>query len=107
MTVRKTETSPILDMVHETATGLHDAGLLNDVTMREFDALCLPAPPAFTPEQVKALRSRCRVSQPVFAAYLNVSKTAVAGWEAGDRKPGPTARKLLDLVDRKGLEVLS
>ena len=32
----------ILDMVHESAKDLHDAGLMKDVTMREFDALCLP-----------------------------------------------------------------
>ncbi|MBB4285671.1 putative transcriptional regulator [Roseospira goensis] len=94
-------------MVHETATGLHEAGLLDTVTMREFDALCLPPPPVFTPERIRALRARCNVSQPVFAAFLNVSKTAIASWESGEKKPGPTARKLLDLVDRKGLDVLA
>jgi len=31
----------ILDVVHESAKGLHDAGFMDDMTMREFDALCL------------------------------------------------------------------
>ncbi len=32
----------ILKVVHETARGLHKAGLMETKTMREFDALCLP-----------------------------------------------------------------
>jgi len=37
--------SKILRNVHESAKILHDAGLVNEVTMREFDALCLLQPP--------------------------------------------------------------
>ncbi|MQX36406.1 helix-turn-helix domain-containing protein [Roseospira navarrensis] len=102
-----TARSSILDAVHEAAQDLRRADLLDDITMREFDALCLPRVPAMTAEAIRDLRTRCRVSQPVFAAHLNVSKTAVASWEAGDKKPGPTALKLLDLVQRKGLDVLT
>ncbi len=32
----------ILDVMHETAKGLTDAGVMDVQTMREFDALCLP-----------------------------------------------------------------
>ena len=32
----------ILNNVHETAKGLHRAGVMDGKTMREFDALCLP-----------------------------------------------------------------
>ena len=35
--------SKILDAVHHTATGLHKSGTITDVTMREFDKLCLLA----------------------------------------------------------------
>jgi putative transcriptional regulator len=34
--------SAILEAVHETATGLHAAGVMDRVTLREFDRLCLP-----------------------------------------------------------------
>jgi putative transcriptional regulator len=32
----------ILSVVHETAKGLSNAGIMDEMTMREFDALCLP-----------------------------------------------------------------
>jgi putative transcriptional regulator len=34
--------SAILEAVHETAKDLHEAGAVDQVTMREFDRLCLP-----------------------------------------------------------------
>lgn len=38
--------SKTLDAVHATARGLHAADAIDQVTMREFDQLCLkPAPP--------------------------------------------------------------
>jgi len=97
----------ILGVVHETAKGLHNAGIMNETTMREFDALCLTPVKAYKPQEIKRIRMRCRVSQGVFAAYLNVSKTSVAGWESGVKKPGPAAVKLLNLVDRKGIEAVA
>ena len=33
--------SRILKEVHETARGLHEIGVFSDVTMRNFDKLCL------------------------------------------------------------------
>lgn len=100
-------TDAILDVVHETAKGLYDAGIMNETTMREFDALCLPPVKDYKPKEIRELRMRYRVSQAVFAAYLNVSKTSVAGWESGGKKPGPAAIKLLNLVDRKGIEAVA
>ncbi len=94
----------ILSVVHETAKGLRDADIMNEITMREFDALCLFPVKTYQPQEIKEIRLRYRVSQAVFAAYLNVSKTSVASWESGGKKPGPAAVKLLNLVDRKGIE---
>ena len=34
--------SAIREAVHETAKGLHAAGVMEHVTLREFDRLCLP-----------------------------------------------------------------
>ncbi len=97
----------ILSVVHKTAKGLHDARIMNEITMREFDALCLFPVKAYQPNEIKEIRLRYRVSQAVFAAYLNVSKTSVASWESGGKKPGPAAAKLLNLVDRKGIEAVA
>lgn len=99
--------SKILSNVHRSAKRLHDAGHLDDVTMREFDALCLPPLPGYSARDVRRIRATARASQGVFAAYLNVGKTTIAAWEQGTKKPSGTAVKLLDLVERKGLDVLA
>ena len=101
------KSSPILDAVHDTAKGLHDAGVMREMTMREFDALCLPPVKEYTPREIKRIRTHLHVSQPVFAAYLNVTKSTVAQWEQGNKKPRSTSLKLLNLVDRQGLEMLA
>jgi putative transcriptional regulator len=38
----------ILEVVHKTARGLRDAGLMEPKTMREFDVLCLPRVKKYT-----------------------------------------------------------
>lgn len=96
----------ILDAVHETAKGLHKAGVMKDVTLREFDALCLPPVKVYTPTQIKRIRQKTRASQAVFAAYLNTSPSTVQKWEVGGKKPNGPSLKLLNLVDQKGLEAL-
>ena len=69
MAKRKT----MLKVVHETARGLRDAGLMETKTMREFDVLCLPRVKEYTATQIKRIRERNKASQAVFAAYLNTS----------------------------------
>ena len=96
----------ILDTVHETAKGLHQAGVMDPKTMREFDALCLPTLKNLTATQIKRLRIQNRASQTVFAAYLNTSVSTVQKWEQGQKKPNGPSLKLLNLVLRKGLEAL-
>lgn len=103
----KKKTSPILDAVHETARDLHGSGAMRDTTMREFDAFCLPTVKAYTSAEIKRIRTRHRVSQPVFAAYLNVTKSTVSQWEQGEKKPRGASLKLLEIVDRKGLKALA
>ena len=103
---KRTPDSGILAAVHDGVAGLQRAGLVKPATMREFDALCLPPVVALAPAQIAALRRREKVSQPVFARYLNVSKSSVSQWEIGEKKPDGAALKLLDLVRRKGLDAL-
>ncbi len=97
----------ILEMVHETADGLHKAGVMDAKTMREFDALCLPPVKQYTPAQIKRIRAKNKASQAVFAAYLNTSPSTVQKWEQGQKKPNGPSLKLLNLVDQKGLETLA
>lgn len=106
-TKHKKGESSILASVHETALGLHGAGLIEKATMREFDALCLTPVEALTPEEIRALRERENVSQPVFAHYLNVRKDAVSKWERGDKLPDGPSLKLLNLVKHRGLQAIA
>ena len=99
-------TDSILDAVHKTAKGLNKAGLVDEITMREFDALCLPPVKEYTARQIKRIRLKHKASQAVFAAYLNTSKSTVQKWEQGQKKPNGPSLKLLNLVERKGLEAL-
>ena len=96
----------IREAVHETARGLHEAGVLGLQTMREVDALCLPPVKQMTPARIRRIRRRSRTSQTVFAAYLNTSPSTVRQWEQGLKRPNGPSLKLLDLVERKGLAVL-
>lgn len=96
----------ILDVVHGSAKGLFDAGLMDAKTMHTFDAMCLPPVRKLSPREIKNLRLREKVSQPVFAEYLNASPSTVKKWETGEKHPtGPTL-KLLNLIAEKGLAVL-
>ena len=104
--MRKTK-SHILDAVHDTAKGLHKAGVMNQVTLREFDQLCLSPIEPLQPEQIKQIREATRVSQAVFAKLLNTSVSTVQKWEIGQKKPTGTALKLLHLVQKRGLEVVA
>jgi putative transcriptional regulator len=105
--VAKTYKSEALASIHEMMEGLHEGGAIGKRTMREFDEACLADAPPLTPEEIKALRERERVSQPVFARYLNVSKNLVSDWERGVKRPGGPALRLLALVRKKGLEAIS
>jgi Predicted transcriptional regulator len=96
----------ILEVVHETAEGLHKVGLVDVRTMRTFDSLCLPPVTKLSPKEIKSIRLREKVSQPVFAGYLNASASTVKKWETGEKHPTGPALKLLNLVAEKGLQVL-
>lgn len=92
--------------IHETMDALLNVGAIDKQTMREFDKACLlPAEP-MSPERIRALRERERLSQPVFAHYLNVSKNLISAWERGVKKPGGPALRLLAVVEKKGIQAI-
>ncbi len=57
-------------------------------------------PPQYVSERIKRIRNQMGLSQPVFAAALNVSTETVRAWEQGKREPdGPTLR-LLEVAEQ-------
>ena len=93
--------------IHATAKAMHRVGGISKVTMREFDESCLENVETIKPAQIRALREREHVSQPVFARYLNVSKNLVSDWERGKRKPGGPALRLLSVIRKHGIETIA
>lgn len=98
--------SRILAEMHQTARDLHSAKLISKRRMSEFDALCHLDVREMPPQEIKSLREKVHVSQAVFAAVLNTSVSTVQKWEVGDKKPSGPSLKLLNLIERKGLEGL-
>ena len=97
----------ILNVTHETAEGLYKLGLINTQTLREFDALCLTPVKPLAPAEIKKIRLQEKVSQPVFAMYLNISSSTVKKWETGEKHPQGASLKLLSLIKRKGLNAIA
>lgn len=98
--------SDALDSVHQIMAGLHDIGVIDKKTMRSFDAKCLLDPIPFEPAQIVQLREKVHLSQPVFAKYLGVTKSTMAKWESGEKKPSGPSRRLLEVVFRHGIGIL-
>ena len=96
--------SPLMAAIHETAEGLHQIGVMERTTMREFDHACLTPVKSFAPEDIIALREREMASQAVFARYLGVSTGLISQWERGEKHPRGASAKLLSLVVKNGLQ---
>lgn len=99
--------SEIAGAIHEMMSDAHEAGVVSRATLRNFDEACLAPAPVLAGEEIRAIRERERVSQPVFAAYLNVSRNLVSDWERGVKRPGGPALRLLSIIRRKGLQAVA
>jgi putative transcriptional regulator len=50
--------SPVMASIHETAEGLHAAGVMDKQTMAKFDDACLTPVRKLTPDEIRAVRER-------------------------------------------------
>lgn len=96
----------VLEELRESARGLTRIGSVDKQTMKQFDALTLPPVRDLTPQEIRALRERNRVSQAVFAALLNASVSTVQKWEIGEKRPSGPSLKLLNMIQRKGIDAI-
>jgi putative transcriptional regulator len=99
--------SDTFEAIHSNVEDVNRARTIDKATMRNFDTMCLAVPAPLKPQQIKKLRERLRVSQPVFARYLNTSESTVEKWETGAKQPSGMALKLLSVVEKHGLEMLA
>lgn len=96
----------MLEVAHDMAKGLYEAGVIDAITMRDFDEWCVPPVKEFSPLEIKKLRLREKVSQPIFAKYLNTTTSTVKQWEQGLKHPRGTSLRLLNLIASKGLNII-
>ncbi|MBN8988310.1 MAG: helix-turn-helix domain-containing protein [Rhizobiales bacterium] len=110
---KKTKTSRLTRELLETAHDMHKSGVLtkaarDKITMRHLGVSNIPA--AVTAEisgaDIKAIREEAKLSQAVFARYLNVTAGYVSQLERGDKHPTGPALVLLNVIRRKGIEAI-
>lgn len=99
--------SRILKEMHEGMESLYKAGFIDKRKMQEMDFLCLDPVPDYTPELVKKVRQKSRLSQAVMAKVLRTSLSTVQKWETGEKHPGNQSAVLLHMLDTKGVDVFS
>ena len=97
----------MLEVAQEIANDLYEAGVINAVTMREYETLCISVVHELSAREIKDIRLHEKVSQAVFAKYLNTSASTIRQWEQGSKHPRGTSLRLLNLVAEKGLKILS
>ncbi|MBL0323470.1 MAG: transcriptional regulator [Ignavibacteria bacterium] len=54
--------------------------------------------PTISPDELVAIRTNLRLSQPVFAAYLRTNARTLENWEQGRAKPNTQAALLILMV---------
>ncbi len=107
MTAKKTDRISA-EMV-EMAVLLNKHEVLSAHDLDRIKALSSP-PPTYTPERVAQIRiKKAKMSQSVFAGFLNVTTSTVQKWEspASGKHPGGAAAKLLQIIEKKGIEALA
>lgn len=107
MTAKTKFKSDAFEAIHASAQALHRIGAIDKATLRTFDDSCIAPTPEIGPEQIKRIRIENNLSQPIFAMYLNTTESTVQKWETGANRPSGMALKLLHIVQKHGLKILS
>ncbi|MCU7836958.1 MAG: type II toxin-antitoxin system MqsA family antitoxin [gamma proteobacterium symbiont of Taylorina sp.] len=96
----------IIDSITNTVHDLNKSGLVDDITMKNIDNLCIPEVQEYSPQKIASIRKKLSLSQAALASIFNISPSTVQKWEQGNKKPAGASKKLLDIIERKGLEAL-
>lgn len=89
----------LLDEMLETAHDLE----LDSVTVKELELLNLKEVKQLTPNQIKTMRAKEKLSQTVIAKILNVTPSTYQKWERGEVHPKGANLKLLRLAYEHGV----
>ncbi len=100
--MRKSVTDSIMSITND----LHKSGVFDDITAKNMEKLCLPEVKEYSSKDIVRIRKTYKLSQPALASIINVSASTVKQWERGVKKPAGPSRKLISLIDTKGIEAL-
>lgn len=111
MTTKKDKPSRLTQAMLETAKDMRDAGVLEEaayekITMRHLGAEDKTKIEPLAAEEIRQMREQAHMSQAVFARYLNVTVGYVSQLERGAKRPTGAALALLNVIHRKGIEVM-
>jgi putative transcriptional regulator len=104
--------SRLMQEMLEMSKDMHALGIMDDatyrkmITMRDVDRAESVATAPLTAEEIRALREQAHMSQAVFARCLNVSVGYVSQLERGAKHPTGPALVLLNVIRRRGIEVI-
>jgi putative transcriptional regulator len=96
----------VAESIMSTVRDFKKIGLVDDITMRNIENLCISEVPEYTPEKIVYIRKKFKLSQAALASVFNISPSTVKKWEQGAKRPAGASRKLLYIMERKGLEAL-
>ena len=97
----------ILEMADDQyRTGIMDKATYEKITLRLLGAQALSTAKPISGEEIRTLRERAHLSQAAFARYLNLTVGYVSQLERGTKQPKGPALALLNVIRRKGLEVI-
>jgi putative transcriptional regulator len=103
--------SRLTECILETTADLHRIGMMDDdtyrqITVRHLGTEPLPTAAPISGEEIRGLREEARLSQAAFARYLNLTTGYISQLERGTRQPKGPALALLNVIRRKGVEVI-
>ena len=98
--------SNIQDTINDIAQGLHRSNIIDKKTLRDLTDGDIPVLVEYTGEDIHQLRKKQKLSQSVFAKYLNVSPAMIRSLEQGQSHAHGAILKLLNIVDRHGIGAL-
>ena len=104
-----------LKELHEMAKVFNESGAVSDETVEFISSRLkarqlrekMPKPAEMDGTAIRALRDRLQISQSMLAHTLNMSVESISKWERGEKKPNGAALRMLDILQRKGLEVFA
>ena len=97
----------IQDTINDIAESLDKIGAIDKTTLRNLVNDELPMLHEYTGEEIQKIRKKQKLSQAVFAMYLNISPATIRSLEQGKRHAHGAILKLLNIVDRYGVNALT